>query len=50
MRFSEEIKDKYENKLEKVMAGLTYEIFSRGMKAFSNRKITVPGSFKGFVI
>merc|ERR1712226_274059 len=43
----EEIKEKYDGKIEKNMNGLTYEMFSRGMKAFSNRKITVPGSFKG---
>jgi len=43
----EELKEKYEGKLEKEMKGPTFEIVSKLMKAMVNRKITVPGSFMG---
>jgi len=43
----EEIAEKYEGKLEKEMSGLEYEVVSRIMKSFVNRKITVPGTFVG---
>jgi len=43
----EELKEKYEGKLEKEMKGPTFEIVSKLMKAMVNRKITVPGVFIG---
>jgi len=43
----EDLKDKYENKLEKEMKGPTFELVSRMMKVLSGRKITVPGQFVG---
>lgn len=42
-----DIQEKYEDKLQKTMSGLTFEVISRVMKALVQRKITVPGSFKG---
>lgn len=43
----EDIKEKYDDKLQKEMSGPTFEVISRVMKATVQRKITVPGSFKG---
>uniref|UniRef100_A0A672SQ30 FACT complex subunit SSRP1 n=1 Tax=Sinocyclocheilus grahami TaxID=75366 RepID=A0A672SQ30_SINGR len=43
----DEVKKRYEGKLSKNMSGPLYEIVSRVMKALVNRKITVPGNFKG---
>ncbi|XP_070571797.1 FACT complex subunit SSRP1-like [Ptychodera flava] len=43
----EDIEQKFEGKLQKEMSGILYEIVSRIMKALVNRKITVPGNFKG---
>lgn len=43
----DDIKQKYEDKLQKEMSGPTFEVISRVMKAIVQRKITVPGSFKG---
>jgi len=43
----EELKEKYEGKLEKEMKGPTFELVSRLMKVLSGRKITVPGQFVG---
>jgi len=43
----EELKEKYEGKLDKEMKGQTFEVVSKLMKAMVNRKITVPGSFMG---
>lgn len=43
----EEITEKYEDKIQKEMSGLEYEVVSRIMKTFVNRKITVPGVFLG---
>lgn len=43
----EELKEKYEGKLEKEMKGPTFEVVSKLMKAMVNRKITVPGAFMG---
>ncbi|PRD22129.1 UNVERIFIED_CONTAM: ssrp1 [Trichonephila clavipes] len=43
----EDIKEKYEDRLQKEMSGPTFEVISRVMKAIVQRKITVPGSFKG---
>lgn len=48
--FREDIKQKYEDKLQKEMTGPTFEVISRVMKAIVQRKITVPGSFKGYVV
>ncbi|GAV03684.1 hypothetical protein RvY_14074 [Ramazzottius varieornatus] len=42
-----ELKDKYDGRLEKHLSGQTYEVLGRVMKGLVNRKITVPGSFKG---
>lgn len=41
-----ELKDKYEGRLQKNMTGATFEVVSRLMKAVTGRKITVPGSYK----
>ncbi|XP_019616304.1 PREDICTED: FACT complex subunit SSRP1-like [Branchiostoma belcheri] len=43
----EDCADKFEGKLQKEMSGPVYEIVSRVMKSMVNRKITVPGGFKG---
>lgn len=43
----EELKEKYEGKLEKKVNGPTYEVMAKVMKVIVNRKITVPGSFRG---
>ncbi|ELT88434.1 hypothetical protein CAPTEDRAFT_172235 [Capitella teleta] len=43
----DDIQEKYEGKLNKVMSGPEYEIISRIMKTLVQRKITVPGSFIG---
>lgn len=43
----EDLKEKYEDKLQKEMSGLTFEVLSKIMKALVQRKITVPGSFVG---
>ncbi|KAG8192979.1 hypothetical protein JTE90_028100 [Oedothorax gibbosus] len=43
----EEIKEKFEDKLTKEMSGPTFEVISRVLKAVVQRKITVPGNFKG---
>ncbi|XP_032236023.2 FACT complex subunit SSRP1 isoform X2 [Nematostella vectensis] len=42
----EEMKEKYDGKIEKEMSGAIYEIISRLMKAVVGKKITVPGTFK----
>jgi len=41
-----ELKEKYDNRLQKNMQGATFEVVSRLMKAVTGRKITVPGSYK----
>ncbi|XP_059146282.1 FACT complex subunit SSRP1-like [Physella acuta] len=43
----EDIKSKYEDKLQKEMNGLEFEVVSKVFKAITGRKITVPGSFMG---
>ncbi|XP_012942968.2 FACT complex subunit SSRP1 [Aplysia californica] len=43
----DEIKSKYEEKLQKEMSGLEFEVVSKVFKAITGRKITVPGSFVG---
>lgn len=43
----EELKEKYEDKLEKEIQGPTFEVLGKVMKAIVNRKITTPGNFKG---
>lgn len=43
----EEVERRFEGKLTKHMSGSLYEMVSRVMKALVNRKITVPGNFKG---
>jgi structure-specific recognition protein 1 len=42
----DDLKEKYDNKLQKNMTGATFEVVSRLMKAVTGRKITVPGSYK----
>uniref|UniRef100_A0A131Z369 FACT complex subunit SSRP1 n=1 Tax=Rhipicephalus appendiculatus TaxID=34631 RepID=A0A131Z369_RHIAP len=42
-----DIKEKFDDKLQKNMSGPTFEVISRVMKAVVQRKITVPGNFKG---
>ncbi|XP_023242351.1 FACT complex subunit Ssrp1-like [Centruroides sculpturatus] len=43
----EDIKEKYDDKLQKEMSGRTFEVITQIMKVLVQRKITVPGSFKG---
>ncbi|TRZ00765.1 hypothetical protein DNTS_004480 [Danionella cerebrum] len=43
----DEVEKRFEGKLSKNMSGPLYETVSRVMKALVNRKITVPGNFKG---
>lgn len=43
----EELKEKYEGKLEKELSGPTYEVLSAIMKHILNRKLTGPGAFIG---
>lgn len=43
----EELKEKFDGKLEREMNGPTYEVLSKILKAVVNKKITVPGSFLG---
>ena len=45
--FREVIREKYESKIEKEMSGPEFEIISRIMKTLVQRRITVPGTFKG---
>ncbi|OQV21802.1 FACT complex subunit SSRP1 [Hypsibius exemplaris] len=42
-----ELKEKYDGRLEKHLSGQTYEVLGRVLKGLVNRKITVPGAFKG---
>nr|XP_022917432.1 FACT complex subunit Ssrp1 [Onthophagus taurus] len=43
----EELKDKYEGKLEKELSGPTFDVLGRVMKTIINRKITGTGGFIG---
>ncbi|XP_067633596.1 FACT complex subunit Ssrp1 isoform X1 [Eurosta solidaginis] len=43
----EELKEKYEGKLEKEISGPLYEVMGKVMKVLIGRKITGPGSFIG---
>ncbi|KAJ8932779.1 hypothetical protein NQ314_014483 [Rhamnusium bicolor] len=43
----EELKEKYEGKLEKEVSGPTYEVLGKVMKNIINRKLTGPGAFIG---
>lgn len=43
----EELKEKYEGKLEKELSGPTYEVLGKIMKHIINRKLTGPGAFIG---
>ncbi|XP_037954488.1 FACT complex subunit Ssrp1 [Teleopsis dalmanni] len=43
----EELKEKYENKLEKELSGPLYEVMGKVMKVLIGRKITGPGNFIG---
>lgn len=43
----EELKEKYEGKLEKEISGPTYEVLGKVMKVIINRKLTGPGNFVG---
>lgn len=45
--FREELKEKYEDKLEKELSGPTYEVLGKIMKIIINRKLTGPGNFIG---
>ena len=44
---SEEIEERFDGKLQKTMSGPMYEVVSRVVKHLVQRKITVPGSYKG---
>ncbi|XP_037092415.1 LOW QUALITY PROTEIN: FACT complex subunit Ssrp1-like [Pollicipes pollicipes] len=43
----EDLKTKYEGRLPKEMKGQGYEVLSRLTKGLANKKLMVPGSFKG---
>lgn len=43
----EELKEKYDGKLEKELSGPTYEVLGKIMKTIINRKLTGPGNFIG---
>ncbi|XP_065090605.1 FACT complex subunit Ssrp1 [Ochlerotatus camptorhynchus] len=43
----EELKEKYEDKLTKELAGPVYEVLGKIMKVIINRKLTGPGTFIG---
>lgn len=43
----DELKNKYENKLEKELSGPVYEVLGKVMKVIINRKLTGPGNFIG---
>lgn len=45
--YREELKEKYEGKLEKELSGPTYEVLGKIMKNIINRKVTGPGAFIG---
>ncbi|XP_064461174.1 FACT complex subunit SSRP1-like [Ornithodoros turicata] len=47
MMSEEDIHEKFEDRIQKNMSGPTFEVLSRIMKAVAQRKITVPGEFKG---
>lgn len=46
---SEAINDKYENKLQKRYDAPTYEVVSTVFRALTNRKVTVPGTYRRYV-
>ena len=46
--FSKDIEEKYNGKLKQEMSGPLFEVVSRVLKEIIGRKITVPGSFKGY--
>lgn len=46
----EEIEERFDKRLQKEMSGAMYEVVSRVIKNLVQRKITVPGSYKGFDI
>lgn len=48
LTYREELKEKYEGKLEKEVTGPTYEVLGKVMKIIINRKITGPGAFIGY--
>ena len=43
----EELKEKYDGKLEKEMKGPTFKVLSTLLKALTGKKITLPGNFLG---
>lgn len=45
--YREELKEKYENKLEKELSGPTFEVLGKVMKVILGRKISGPGAFVG---
>lgn len=45
--FRKELKEKYQNKLEKELNGPTFEVLGKVMKVTIGRKLTGPGNFVG---
>ncbi len=43
----EELKDKFDGKLQKEITGPTYEVISKILKALTGKKVTLPGNFLG---
>lgn len=47
--FSEQLKEQYKGKLEKRMSGTVFEVVSKIFRVMVDMKITVPGSFVGYL-
>ena len=43
----EEVKEKFDGKLEREMNGSTFEVLSKILKALTGKKVTIPGTFVG---
>lgn len=44
--FRDELKEKYEGKLNQELKGPLYEVFARLMRVLVGKKMIVPGSFR----
>lgn len=47
--FREQLNEQYKGRLEKEMSGPVYEVVSKIFRVLMDQKITVPGSFVGYV-
>jgi structure-specific recognition protein 1 len=48
--YREELTEKYKSKLSSEMNGPIHEVMSRLVKAVTARKITIPGTFKRYLL